>query len=1235
MKALKIVGIVFGIIVVLVAVLFAVALTPSVQTWAVRKALAGQPGMQLEVGRVAAGFSAADLTDVRLVQDGTVITVKSVSARYDAWDYLSNQRINADSVIVRDAVVDLRNAKPASDAGQPGAPGTPKTAPAEKKSASTAGKTPSEPKKPFEGLLEAAKLPFSVRVANLAANGRALLSENQTAVFDVKGAGIETGAKGKLEWTVDFADATANAPLRGLRSTGTAQVQIARDNRIDLVEVDTIAAAMGPKLPPDRVQITARLDKPQPAGNEGYNATVALLRGTRVEPLLKANAQYLAASKEIAGAWDLAVRSEQLAAVLAGLGLPEVAANGAGKFNLKPDTTTVSATGDLTARASKLETISPALAAIGAVNLKLAFDGGLAGETAQLNRLGLEATSADGRKFADVTTAQKVGYQLDTKRITFADAKAELARISIQALPLAWAQPALQGMAIDSGELSLALAVEAEPDGSRVRARALEPLALRNVTVRQGDKKLADRVTLTARPAVDYSSTRVLGELNDLNIAMPTGDSVTGKLSADVTNLATKPAIAFASQINAKIVEALKPYLPVPLNTGPLHVTSVTEGKLDGDVLQLAKASTTVTREGGALLLSVETQQPITGNLTKTTFTAANPQAAAARLRLGEIPLAWAEPFVANSKLSGNVSGAVLEVALRSLDDLTVVTTEPLALRGVTASLDGKPTVNGIDLTANLTATKRGETVTYEVRRVEVKQGQALLAGLSVAGEAKLGAKFTLAAKGNLEADVPALTTQPALAQFATLSRGAVTANFDANISDAINAKALLSARNLVARQDSRALGDLEVNLTAAMKPDGSGTISAPITLTNAARKSDIAIDGSFGKAADQKTFVLTGRIVSNNLIVDDFEPLAGLAPKAEATAATGSASRPSTTPAPAPRPTTTTPAPSPAPRSGPVVSTPAPAGRDTEPFWKGVNGKVELDLKRILYGKDYTISGVRGSAVITDSRLSLDGLEGRFKDNPFKIAGGLTFAATQPKPYSLTAAADVNNFDVGEFLRAAAPNELPALETKATVTARLNGTGGTLPDLAKNAFGKFELTGTQGVARYLARKGNAGTAVNVLTTGLAILGAARGSDTTVAVAEIARLLNEVRFDSVKMQVERGADLTFKLTSMEVLSPIVRMTGSGTVASKSTDDVASAPMNVVLQLGAKGELAHLFSRVGMLAGVQTQTGVQPKTDDKGYALMTRTFTIGGTASKPDSSSLWKILGEAAAGALLR
>jgi hypothetical protein len=279
-----------------------------------------------------------------------------------------------------------------------------------------------------------------------------------------------------------------------------------------------------------------------------------------------------------------------------------------------------------------------------------------------------------------------------------------------------------------------------------------------------------------------------------------------------------------------------------------------------------------------------------------------------------------------------------------------------------------------------------------------------------------------------------------------------------------------------------------------------------------------------------------------------------------------------------------------------------------------------------VVYGKDYLISDIRGTAVITDSKLSLDGLAGKFKENPFKLAGGITFSAQQPKPYALVGSADVNNFDVGEFLRAANPNEKPALESKFTISAKLNGNGENMGDLFKNAYGRFDLTGAKGVLRALARKGQSSELVNLGASIIGAIGAARGSDTTAAVAEVARFFAEVPFDNIKMQVERGADLSFKLTSLELLSPSFRTTGSGGTVGKATDNIQNQPMQILLQMGAKGELAYLLQRVNLLPPTQQEL----KLDDKGFALLSKTFTIGGTPANPDSSSLWKtILAEAA------
>jgi hypothetical protein len=307
MKGLKILAWVVGGLVLLAAVIFALALTPSVQTWAVRKALANQPGVKFDASRIAAGFSAADVTDLHYSKDGMVVTAKAVALRYSAWDYIKSKRINADSVTVQELVVDLRNAKPADEAAGQAGSGKTSASKTGEKGQSAAQRKKGEPSKPFEGLLKSAQLPFDVRVANLAAKGRALLPAQQIVVFDLNGSGIETGQTGKIQWTVDFADEKKDAALRALRSTGTADLHIAKDGRIDTVEVDANAAALGPNIPPDQIKLVAKAASATSGGDENYAATLSLVRRNQAEPLLKTNATYTAAKREIGGTWDVAV----------------------------------------------------------------------------------------------------------------------------------------------------------------------------------------------------------------------------------------------------------------------------------------------------------------------------------------------------------------------------------------------------------------------------------------------------------------------------------------------------------------------------------------------------------------------------------------------------------------------------------------------------------------------------------------------------------------------------------------------------------------------------------------------------------------------------------------------------------------------------------------------------------------------------------------------------------------
>lgn len=1198
MKVLKILAAIVVTLVVLLAVVVVLALMPAVQTWAVRKAVAGQPGIQLQVRRVAAGFSSATIDDLHVVKDGMTVTAHQVTAAYSAWAYLLHRRLVVDALTTDGLVIDLRN--PAATATHP---------PRGPNGPSAAAPTPAkdQPSAPFNGVLHQLQLPVDLRVARFSVPGRALLPHDRTATFELKGSDIATGEKGTLDWKVDLTNAQPKSAVQAAHTSGTAHVHITTERRIDALDANALASVEGAGLPADQFRVEFTAEQPAAGGNEGYDAKILLVHGGAAEPLATVAAQFDATRHAIAGAWNVTIRREQVAELLGGLGLPDLAATGAGKFSLQPDSGAVAADGEMHGRVQHLEKISSALASIGTLNFQTSFDGGLANDAAHLEQFGLEATGADGRRLAEIRALQRMGFSLADKRVTFADANANLARIAVQSLPLAWAQPFLKGMTIESGDLSLELAVAAAADGSRITVTAPGPVTARNVTVRQGQQTMLERLAFTARPRVVYADDGLHAELPDVDASMPTGDTLHGNFTVDIAHLSGARTIAFTAQTEAHVVSALKPYLPD--SAGPLVVTTRSKGSMAGSRLEFAESASTVARPSGATLLRFDLLQPLSVDLQQGTIAAARADSPTARVAVSGVPLSWANKLASNATLDGELSGGTIELTIRSADDLAVKTTTPLALRGVSASLQGEPMLDRVDVACDASGTKHGDAITYDVRQFQITRGAATLAKLTVAGDATLAKQPAYSAKGNFAADAAALFQQPAVAAYGSLARGDITATFDAKVTNSIQANASIQARNLVAKEDNRPLGDAALNVTAAVQPDGSSVVTIPFTLTNGTRKSDVSLEGKIARTGNTLTF--DGQLTSNDLFVQDLQPLAALAPAAK--------------PVPAGRGATPVPNPGTARPTLPVAAgTGAPsipattATRDTKAAWSGVAGQFRANLRRITIRPDYIVTDVRATAAVTPTQLTLTSLDGKLDDKPFKLKATTTFDAQKTDAYALTSAANFANIDVGAILQAANPSEKPALESLVSIDAKIESRAPTIPDLLQRATGSFDVKGSKGVLRALARK--EGAVSNAVNVGSALLGALNGaiaqkSAGAAALVDLTRKLAALPFDSFTMQAERGADLNINVTRLEFLSSDTRLTGTGTITNQPGVPIQNQPMHLQLQLAGKDDMAVLLDRVHLLGTQQ---------DDRGYQLMSTAFNVTGTPAKPDSSDYWRI-----------
>jgi hypothetical protein len=92
-KSVRLLLIAAGLLVLVLLVAGALAFNSGVQTWAARKALAGQPGLKGKLGQVSADFQTVALHDVQLEQDGAVITLPSLFAELSVVDAGLNQKI--------------------------------------------------------------------------------------------------------------------------------------------------------------------------------------------------------------------------------------------------------------------------------------------------------------------------------------------------------------------------------------------------------------------------------------------------------------------------------------------------------------------------------------------------------------------------------------------------------------------------------------------------------------------------------------------------------------------------------------------------------------------------------------------------------------------------------------------------------------------------------------------------------------------------------------------------------------------------------------------------------------------------------------------------------------------------------------------------------------------------------------------------------------------------------------
>jgi len=203
----------------------------------------------------------------------------------------------------------------------------------------------------------------------------------------------------------------------------------------------------------------------------------------------------------LSGTWRLDLSDDDLAPFLLGRPLPAFVAAGDGRFDTDAGLDQLHCSGRIEATVDRLGVIRPELAAIGAVKLTAEFD--LAQRAGELRVDRLTAALAGARPIAQVQALQAFAFNVRTGALAVADPARDLLGISLEDVPIGWAQPFLRGVELTGDGVRGEFVATARDGGLALRSSA--PLALAGLSVTRAGQPWLSGVDVSVMLSANYT----------------------------------------------------------------------------------------------------------------------------------------------------------------------------------------------------------------------------------------------------------------------------------------------------------------------------------------------------------------------------------------------------------------------------------------------------------------------------------------------------------------------------------------------------------------------------------------------------------------------------------------------------------------------------------------------------------------------------------------------------------
>lgn len=541
-----------AVVAALLVLVLVLAFNASVQTWAARRALSGQHGLKSELGRVSAGMKRTELTNIAISKPGFDLKLPSLVIDMPLMPAAS-KKVAVKRLVARGWTIDLSVPQGAQQKSPATSPST--QAPAQPASAEA---------KPFafEGGLKLLNLPVDFSLEEIDVAGDVTFATqpgrpraHASVVFS--GGKLGVGSEGVFKYTSKITLPDPDAPVREMTIDSLITVRMATPRTLQKVSIVTDVRALGPKFP-NGASLHAEIVLNSTAAGESYLVIAQTPLADAWKNLFSLEASYPAGATTLSGKWKIDVANTDLAPFTLGLLLPVFGVVGEGYFEADRTFAMIHAAGRVDNTLEQLSVFRPELAAIGKVRTQIDFDLSKNGDLLRVERLSAAVSGA--KPIVSVQALQKFDYDVGARALKVADPAAELLRLTLHGLPLAWVQPYLKDIVLTGDDVRGEFFASARNGGFAIRPSA--PITLNNLNLSRAGKPLVHALDVAVKLAADSTQqgwqadfseiTLRSGSATLLNASLKAGQpagatqliSAAGNLEANLPAILAQPAAA-------------------------------------------------------------------------------------------------------------------------------------------------------------------------------------------------------------------------------------------------------------------------------------------------------------------------------------------------------------------------------------------------------------------------------------------------------------------------------------------------------------------------------------------------------------------------------------------------------------------------------------------------------------------------------------------------------------------